>query len=28
LLQTWEKPLRLLTWTTLAIAAGLLLTHL
>jgi hypothetical protein len=28
LLHTWEKPLRLLTWTTLALAAGLLLTHL
>ncbi|HEX6147250.1 MAG TPA: hypothetical protein VF083_10770 [Acidimicrobiia bacterium] len=28
LLGTWEKPLRLLTWTTLALALGLLLTHL
>ena len=28
LLGTWEKPLRLLTWTTVALAAGLLLTHL
>ena len=28
LLQTWEKPLRLLTWTTVALAIGLLLTHL
>jgi len=28
LLDTWEKPLRLLTWTTLALALGLLLTHL
>jgi hypothetical protein len=28
LLRTWEKPLRLLTWTTLALAVGLLLTHL
>ena len=28
LLDTWEKPLRLLTWTTLALAVGLLLTHL
>lgn len=27
LLQTWEKPLRLLTWTTVALAVGLLLTH-
>jgi hypothetical protein len=28
LLHTWEKPLRLLTWTTVALALGLLLTHL
>jgi hypothetical protein len=28
LLDTWEKPLRLLTWTTLALALGLLLAHL
>jgi hypothetical protein len=28
LLMTWEKPLRLLTWTTVALAVGLLLTHL
>ena len=28
LLHTWEKPLRLLTWTTVALATGLLLTHL
>lgn len=28
LLATWEKPLRLLTWTTVAIAVGLLSTHL
>jgi hypothetical protein len=28
LLDTWEKPLRLLTWTTLGLAVGLLLTHL
>lgn len=28
LLDTWEKPLRLLTWTTLALALGLLLSHL
>jgi len=28
LLETWEKPLRLLTWTTLALALGLLLAHL
>ena len=28
LLATWEKPLRLLTWTTVAIAFGLLFTHL
>jgi hypothetical protein len=28
LLGTWEKPLRLLTWTTLALAIGLLLAHL
>jgi hypothetical protein len=28
LLQTWEKPLRLLTWTTITLAIGLLLTHL
>lgn len=28
LLDTWEKPLRLLTWTTVALALGLLLTHL
>ncbi|HYJ23963.1 MAG TPA: hypothetical protein VE027_03080 [Acidimicrobiia bacterium] len=27
LLQTWEKPLRLLTWTTVTLAIGLLLTH-
>lgn len=27
LLGTWEKPLRLLTWTTVALAVGLLLTH-
>jgi hypothetical protein len=27
LLDTWEKPLRLLTWTVLALALGLLLTH-
>lgn len=28
LLDTWEKPLRLLTWTTITLAVGLLLTHL
>ena len=28
LLATWEIPLRLLTWTTVAIAIGLLATHL
>ncbi|MGH8872397.1 MAG: hypothetical protein ACRDWS_10510 [Acidimicrobiia bacterium] len=28
LLHTWEKPLRLLTWTTVSLAVGLLLTHL
>ncbi len=28
LLVTWEKPLRLLTWTTITLAIGLLLTHL
>jgi hypothetical protein len=28
LLQTWEKPLRLLTWTTVTLAIGLVLTHL
>jgi hypothetical protein len=28
LLKTWETPLRLLTWTTVAIAIGLLTTHL
>ena len=28
LLATWETPLRLLTWTTVAIAIGLLATHL
>ncbi len=28
LLHTWEKPLQLLTWTTVALAVGLLLTHL
>jgi hypothetical protein len=28
LLGTWEKPLRLLTWTTAALAVGLLLNHL
>jgi uncharacterized membrane protein YhhN len=28
LLLSWEKPLRLLTWTTIALAIGLLLTHL
>jgi hypothetical protein len=28
LLQTWERPLRLLTWTAVALATGLLLTHL
>jgi hypothetical protein len=28
LLDTWEKPLRLLTWSTLALALGLLLAHL
>jgi hypothetical protein len=28
LLHTWEKPLHLLTWTTVALAIGLLLTHL
>jgi hypothetical protein len=28
LLDTWERPLRLLTWTTVALALGLLLTHL
>jgi hypothetical protein len=28
LLDTWERPLRLLTWTTVALAVGLLLTHL
>jgi len=27
LLHTWEKPLRLLTWTALALALGLILTH-
>lgn len=27
LLDTWEKPLRLLTWTTVALAIGGLLTH-
>ncbi len=27
LLATWETPLRLLTWTTVAIAIGLLATH-
>ena len=28
LLATWEKPLRLLTWTTVAAAIGLLATHI
>lgn len=28
LLQTWESPLRLLGWTAVVLAAGLLLTHL
>ncbi|MGH8914229.1 MAG: hypothetical protein ACRDZM_06910 [Acidimicrobiia bacterium] len=28
LLDTWERPLRLLTWTTVALALGLLLMHL
>lgn len=28
LLETWEGPLRLLTWTTVALAVGLLLNHL
>jgi hypothetical protein len=28
LLLTWERPLRLLTWTIVALAAGLLLLHL
>ena len=28
LLSSWEKPLRLLTWTTISLAIGLLLTHL
>jgi hypothetical protein len=28
LLESWERPLRLLTWTTIALAVGLLLTHL
>lgn len=28
LLSTWEGPLRLLTWTTVAIAIGLLATHI
>ena len=28
LLKSWETPLRLLTWTTVAIAVGLLSTHL
>jgi hypothetical protein len=28
LLHTWEKPLRLLTWTAVTLAIGLLLTHL
>lgn len=28
LLATWEKPLRLLSWTTAALALGLLATHL
>lgn len=28
LLATWERPLRLLTWTTVAVAIGLLATHL
>jgi len=28
LLATWEKPLRLLTWTTIAIAIGLLAAHI
>lgn len=28
LLTTWETPLRLLTWTTIAVAIGLLSTHL
>jgi hypothetical protein len=27
LLHTWEKPLRLLTWTTVTLAVALLLTH-
>ncbi|MEX0796788.1 MAG: hypothetical protein WEB67_00250 [Acidimicrobiia bacterium] len=27
LLATWEKPLRLLTWTTVAVAVGLLAAH-
>jgi len=28
LLKTWEKPLRLLTWSTVTLAIGLLLTHI
>jgi hypothetical protein len=28
LLATWERPLRLLTWTIVALAVGLLLSHL
>jgi hypothetical protein len=28
LLATWEKPLRLLAWTTVAVAIGLLATHI
>jgi hypothetical protein len=28
LLSTWETPLRLLTWTTVALAVGGLATHL
>jgi hypothetical protein len=28
LLRTWERPLRLLTWTTVALALGFLATHL
>ena len=28
LLATWERPLRLLTWTTVAVAIGLLATHM
>jgi hypothetical protein len=28
LLATWEKPLRLLTWTTVAVAVGLLAGHI